>query len=51
MQASGYGKKLAIKTAEAARLASPMYTADLDPVVMPLRRIPSDAASKPKPQA
>ena len=44
-------QKLAIKTAEAAGLASPVLTGDLDPVAMPQRQLPTDAIGNPKPQA
>ena len=44
-------QKLAIETAEAAGLESPVFTAKLDAVAMPQRQLPSDTSGKPKPQA
>ena len=44
-------QKLAIATAEAAGLESPVFTAELDAVAMPQRQLPSDTSGKPKPQA
>lgn len=44
-------QKLAIETAEAAGLESPVFTAKLDAVVMPQRQLPRDPSGKPKPQA
>ena len=44
-------QKLAIETAEAAGLESPVFTATLDAVAMPQRQLPRDPSGKPKPQA
>ena len=44
-------QKLAIETAEAAGLESPVFTAKLDAVAMPQRQLPTDTSGKPKPQA
>ena len=44
-------QKLAIETAEAAGLESPVFTAKLDAVAMPQRQLPTDPSGKPKPQA
>jgi len=44
-------QKLAIETAEAAGLESPVFTAKLDAVAMPQRQLPRDPSGKPKPQA
>ena len=44
-------QKLAIATAEAAGLESPVFTAELDAVAMPQRQLPSDTSGNPKPQA
>ena len=44
-------QKLAIETAEAAGLESPVFTAKLDAVAMPQRQLPRDTSGKPKPQA
>lgn len=49
-QADG-AQKLAMKTAGAAGLPSPVFTADLDPMAMPQRQLPANAVGKPKPQA
>jgi transposase len=43
-------QKLAIETAKAAGLKSPVFTAELDAVAMPQRQLPSDTCGKPKPQ-
>jgi transposase len=43
-------QKLAIETAEAAGLESPVFTAKLDAVAMPQRQLPRDPSGKPKPQ-
>jgi len=43
-------QKLAIETAEAAGLKSPVFTAELDTVAMPQRTLPTDVAGNPKPQ-
>lgn len=42
---------LAIKTALAAGQASPVLTAAIDPLAMPHRQLPTDAAGRPKPSA
>ena len=44
-------QKLAIETAEAAGLESPVFTAKLDAVAMPQRQLPRDPSGKPKPLA
>ena len=44
-------QKLALHTAQAAGLASPVLTGDLDPVAMPQRQLPTDGIGNPKPQA
>ena len=44
-------QKLALQTAEAAGLESPVLTGDLDPVAMPQRQLPTDAIGNPKPQS
>ncbi|MCP9895110.1 transposase [Vulcanococcus limneticus Candia 3F8] len=44
-------QKLAIKTALAAGLESPALAAERDPLTMPSRRLPTNAAGQPKPQA
>ena len=44
-------QKLAIETAEAAGLESPVFTAKFDAVAMPQRQLPTDTSGKPKPQA
>ena len=44
-------QKLAIETAVAAGLESPVFTATLDAVAMPQRQLPRDPSGKPKPQA
>jgi transposase len=44
-------QKLALQTAQAAGLESPVLTGDLDPVAMPQRQLPTDAIGNPKPQA
>ena len=44
-------QKLAIETARAAGLESPALTADRDPLAMPNRQLPTDAAGDPKPSA
>ncbi len=42
---------LAIETAQAAGLASPALSAEVDPLAMPSRQLPTDADGHPKPQA
>ncbi|MGB5241029.1 MAG: IS1182 family transposase [Prochlorococcaceae cyanobacterium] len=42
---------LAIETALAAGLESPALVADRDPLVMPIRQLPTDATGNPKPKA
>jgi hypothetical protein len=42
---------LAIETALAADLASPALSAEVDPLAMPSRQLPTDADGHPKPQA
>jgi hypothetical protein len=42
---------LAIETAQAVRLESPLITADRAPLAMPHRQLPTDATGNPKPQA
>ena len=44
-------QKLALQTAQAAGLESPVLTGDLDPVAMPQRTLPTDAAGNPNPSA
>ncbi|MCU0528750.1 MAG: IS1182 family transposase, partial [Cyanobium sp. Prado107] len=44
-------QKLAIETALAAGLEAPALTTERDPLAMPSRQLPSDAAGRPKPQA
>ena len=44
-------QKLALQTAQAVGLESPVLTGDLDPVAMPQRQLPTDAIGNPKPQA
>jgi hypothetical protein len=44
-------QKLAIETALAAGLESPALTVEPDPLAMPSRQLPTDAAGRPKPQA
>ena len=44
-------QKLAIKTAQAAGLESPLITADRDPLAMPSRQLPTDSAGHPRPSA
>jgi transposase len=44
-------QKLAIETALAAGLESPALTVQPDPLAMPSRQLPTDAAGRPKPQA
>lgn len=44
-------QKLAIETAQAAGLDSPLITAGRDPLAMPSRQLPTDAAGHPKPTA
>ena len=44
-------QKLALQTAQAVGLESPVLTGDLDPVAMPQRQLPTDATGNPKPQA
>lgn len=44
-------QKLAIHTALAAGLESPVLTAERDPLAMPSRHLPTDAIGNPKPQA
>ncbi len=44
-------QKLAIETAQAAGLESPALTTEPNPLVMPIRQLPTDAAGRPKPQA
>ena len=44
-------QKLATRKAKAAGLEPPSDTASKDPLAMPLRQLPTDAAGNPKPQA
>jgi hypothetical protein len=44
-------QQLAHEKAEAAGIASPATTAESDPLAMPHRQLPTDAAGNPKPQA
>ncbi|MFM7268879.1 MAG: IS1182 family transposase [Cyanobium sp.] len=44
-------QKLAIETAQTAGLEAPALTTERDPLAMPSRQLPTDAAGKPKPQA
>ena len=44
-------QKLALQTAQAAGLESPVLTGDLDPVAMPQRQLPTDGIGNPKPQS
>jgi len=44
-------QKLAIETALAAELESPLITAVRDPLAMPTRQLPADTTGNPKPQA
>ena len=44
-------QKLAIKTAQAAGLESPLITADRDPLAMPSRQLPTDSAGHTRPSA
>jgi transposase len=44
-------QKLAIETAQAAGLKSPSLTSGSDPLAMPHRQLPTDAAGNPKPEA
>jgi len=44
-------QKLVMETARAAGLESPALTADRDPLAMPNRQLPTDAAGDPKPNA
>jgi hypothetical protein len=44
-------QRLAIETAQAAGLESPVLRSGGDPLAMPSRQLPTDAAGKPKPQA
>jgi len=44
-------QKLALQTAQAAGLESPVLTGDLDPVAMPQRQLPTDGIGNPKPHS
>ncbi len=44
-------QKLALQTAQAVGLESPVLTGDLDPVAMPQRQLPTDGIGNPKPQS
>ena len=44
-------QKLALQTAQAAGLESPVLTGDLEPVAMPQRTLPTDADGNPNPSA